>query len=256
MKAHLQYLSYVLRHKWFVLVECWKMGLFWRGLVHDLSKFTPAEWFPYVRYFYGPKIEIGTEQVFDPVAEDFTLVPKMDAPKSVKLNFDIAWLRHQKRNSHHWQFWLLTPDQPRPEFTFQSHDGGLSHVVIGEVSTGKTAAVAHDIDWNWDVDLTAGKRLQNALAFIPIALEMPPQDRAEMLCDWRGAGRALGKPDTAAWYNANRKNILLHPNTRAWIEWKLGVEPTDADLVYQLEHREFIRMSAGVVGGYNHYDYP
>jgi hypothetical protein len=255
MKAHLQYLSYVLRHKWFVLVECWKMGLFWRGLVHDLSKFTPAEWFPYVRYFYGPKVEVKNTKVYDQAIDKWT--PLMEAPDSVKREFDVAWLHHQKRNSHHWQYWLLTPDNPRPEYNFQSHDGGASHVTIQEIKTGKMAAIAYDCYWKWPVDYEAGKRLDIALQFTPVALEMPVKDRAEMLCDWIGAGRALGKPDTLAWYNANKDKMRLHPETRAWIEWKLRYPtPTNPELVYAIEHREFIRMSAGVVGGSNSYDYP
>jgi hypothetical protein len=51
---------------------------------------------------------------------------------------------------------------------------------------------------------------------------MPDKYRREMLADWRGAGRALGKPDTQAWYAANRDKMKLHPETRAWIEQQLG----------------------------------
>ncbi|NPV54659.1 MAG: hypothetical protein HPY71_14285 [Firmicutes bacterium] len=51
----------------------------------------------------------------------------------------------------------------------------------------------------------------------------PMSDAAqkEMLADWRGAGRAQGKPDTIAWYRANRDKMLLHPATREWIEKQL-----------------------------------
>jgi len=38
---YLKYLKYLLRHKWFVMLECFKEGLFWLGLTHDLSKFSP-----------------------------------------------------------------------------------------------------------------------------------------------------------------------------------------------------------------------
>jgi len=50
---HLAYLRYVLRHKWFVLLACWRAGLYWRGIVHDWHKFLPSEWFPYVEHFHG-----------------------------------------------------------------------------------------------------------------------------------------------------------------------------------------------------------
>jgi len=51
---------------------------------------------------------------------------------------------------------------------------------------------------------------------------MPDADRKEMLADWRGAGRALGKPDTWAWYEAEKRDsIFLHPKTREWVEAEL-----------------------------------
>jgi hypothetical protein len=32
-----------------------------------------------------------------------------ESPKDTK-SFDIAWLKHQKRNDHHWQWWILAED--------------------------------------------------------------------------------------------------------------------------------------------------
>jgi hypothetical protein len=84
----LKYLSYVLRHKWFVLVECWRVGLYWRGLVHDLSKFTWLEFTAYADFFYG--------------AKDAAKKAKRDATGYYKptdtgdARFDFAWLQHQK----------------------------------------------------------------------------------------------------------------------------------------------------------------
>ena len=43
MNKYLKYLSYVLRHKWFVMLACFKVKLFWQGITHDLSKFLPDE---------------------------------------------------------------------------------------------------------------------------------------------------------------------------------------------------------------------
>lgn len=109
MKAHLKYLSYVLRHKFFVFQAGLQTGApLWRLLIHDWSKFLPSEWFPYVRHFYGPVAntpEVGREPWASPT----------------KLAFNHAWNLHQKRNRHHWQFWLLTMDEgstwamPMPE---------------------------------------------------------------------------------------------------------------------------------------------
>ena len=83
IQTYLEYLGYVIRHKWYVFIECIKVGIPLQGLFHDISKFVPDEFIPYAKYFYGT------------IAQDV---------------FDIAWLKHQKRNKHHWQYWILRED--------------------------------------------------------------------------------------------------------------------------------------------------
>lgn len=97
IKKHLRYLSYVLRHKWFVLIECIKLGILWRGIVHDLSKFHPSEWFPYADQFYGD---------WRSDDQDRNVV----APSQIQWAFERAWNHHQKRNDHHWQYWVRLGD--------------------------------------------------------------------------------------------------------------------------------------------------
>lgn len=216
MKSHLQYLRYVLRHKWFVFVECLKLGVpIWIAVFHDWDKFMFDEWNPYVQYFYGEKVERPGVKVTTP---NGGLVPLMEQPQHVKDAFDRAWNLHQKRNKHHWQFWLLHPDNPRPNFTFQSHDGGASHMQIRSVD-GKDVAVVWDISipW-WKPDSEAERQCESDLRHAPVALPMPDVYRREMLADWRGAGRALGNSDTRQWYELNKHNIRLHPETRTWLE--------------------------------------
>lgn len=100
MKKHWQYLKYVLRHKWYVFCECRHVRMAWRGLLHDLSKFRPDEWFPYVEYFYGP------------YGRSFNggFLWEFERHEKVKYDFDAAWLRHIHRNPHHWQYWVLRED--------------------------------------------------------------------------------------------------------------------------------------------------
>lgn len=43
-----------------------------------------------------------------------------------------------------------------------------------------------------------------------------------MIADWKGAGRALGFPDTLAWYIKNRDKMMLAPTTRDWVDYELG----------------------------------
>jgi hypothetical protein len=84
---HWKYLKYLLKHKWYVYRAGRKYGVGYLQLfIHDWSKFLPSEWFPYVEYFYGTK-------------DGWT-----------KHSFQMAWNYHQKRQPHHWQYWLLTKD--------------------------------------------------------------------------------------------------------------------------------------------------
>lgn len=231
MKSNLLYLKYVVRHKWFVFLACLRYGLVWRGLKHDWTKFLPSEWFPYVAYFHGEKIPHPVHQIF----KDGKLVPKMITPPGVQERFDIAWLHHQKRNSHHWQYWLLTPDNPRPNFWEQSMDGGMTHSFIAG-SDGKIAAYVYEYTAegkSGDVDLTATKRMLADLLNTPVPQKMPLADAKEMIADWMGAGKALGKPKTWEWYAKNKENIFLHPETRAWVE----VEMTKLQEEYRLDQK-------------------
>ena len=94
---HLKYLCYVLRHKWYVFIECCKLGIPVRGLVHDLSKFRPSEWFPYVNHFHNsnPRDKTGYYRPYD----------------TGDRSFDNALFLHLKRNKHHWQWWVLPTDE-------------------------------------------------------------------------------------------------------------------------------------------------
>lgn len=111
-----KYFKYVIRHKWFVFVEClkrkgtlkYRLVMLILGIRHDLSKFLPSEFIPYARYFYGsyPKhsrISPGTITTYRGLYQE-----------DIQKAFDYAWLLHIHRNPHHWQHWLLHKD-----------DGGL-----------------------------------------------------------------------------------------------------------------------------------
>lgn len=43
----------ITRHRWVVFKLCTKVGEPWRGLVHDLSKYSPTEFWEGVKYFNG-----------------------------------------------------------------------------------------------------------------------------------------------------------------------------------------------------------
>lgn len=160
---HWRYLGYVLRHKFYVYRAGRKLGVGrLQLLIHDWHKFLPGEWLPYARYFYGGSYP---SQDFSNRNPQFGSILTKER---VQNEFDLAWLKHQRRAKHHWQWWVLRED-----------DGATK------------------------------------------LLPMPDKYRREMLADWRGAGMALGKPDTKGWYEATCKGRMLHPRTKAWVEERL-----------------------------------
>lgn len=121
-------------------------------------------------------------------------------------SFSIAWALHQHRNKHHWQYWLNADDYPLPHSPVMVWDKGNASII--DIYKRKV--------YNWNGEIS-------------IREPMPEVYAREMLADWRGAGRALGNPDTKAWYLANKDNMKLHPNTRAWIEYQLGLYEIGVD---------------------------
>lgn len=99
MKQHWLYLKAVCRHKWFVFLACLKFRVpIWSAIFHDWDKFSPEMWLPYAAYFYGPdanKRDASGAYVKEPGQQSA---------------FDYAWNGHQKRNKHHWQYWVLFED--------------------------------------------------------------------------------------------------------------------------------------------------
>jgi len=100
MFKYLKYLNYVIRYKWYVMLECFKMGLIWRGLKHDMSKLSLQEFIPYANFFHGKKKEKNIRDKIGYYKPTDTGDPA----------FDFAWLLHQKKNDHHWQWWILPED--------------------------------------------------------------------------------------------------------------------------------------------------
>lgn len=95
IRQHAAYLKYVLRHKAYVYLAGRMIGLTrWRCFAHDLSKFLPSEWSAYADAFYAPDGSGRYKEAHE---------------------FDLAWNAHQKRNKHHWQYWLLTMDSGKQE---------------------------------------------------------------------------------------------------------------------------------------------
>lgn len=68
-----------------------------------------------------------------------------------------------------------------------------------------------------------------------VVIEMPAKYVGEMLCDWVGAGKAYNKgkwtvESFKSWYEGHRDTIVLHPNTREYIEHVVAHVQDEEDL--------------------------
>ncbi len=131
---HIGYLRYVVRHKWLVfkaglVIGGYSLPWLWRLLVHDLSKFSLAEWSAYACFFYGPPVEeqarrevnrhiaqyhpSGEHGETSDTAEHAIGIRTGQIALERKRAFNAAWLHHIHANPHHWQHWILHQDDGR-----------------------------------------------------------------------------------------------------------------------------------------------
>lgn len=85
MNRFFGHLKTITRHRHLVLRGCFRMGLYWQGLTHDLSKFSPTEFWPGVRYFQGNRSPNTAEREQN--------------------GYSLAWMHHKGRNRHHFEYW-------------------------------------------------------------------------------------------------------------------------------------------------------
>lgn len=76
----------ITRHRRLVRKGCFKIGLYWQGLTHDLSKYSPTEFFEGCRFYQG------------------TRSPNNKAREI--LGVSRSWLHHKGRNKHHYEYWI------------------------------------------------------------------------------------------------------------------------------------------------------
>ncbi|WP_343210041.1 DUF5662 family protein [Anaerolentibacter hominis] len=85
MKA-LQHFKTITKHRNLVMKECFKVGLYKQGLLHDLSKYSYTEFSVGCKYFQGNRSPNNAER------ED--------------KGYSSAWLHHKGRNKHHYEYWI------------------------------------------------------------------------------------------------------------------------------------------------------
>ncbi len=75
----------VTRHRHEVIRNCFRAGIGFQGLFHDLSKYMPAEFIPGVKYYQGDRSPNEMERE--------------------TIGYSNAWMHHKGRNRHHYEYW-------------------------------------------------------------------------------------------------------------------------------------------------------
>ena len=75
----------ITKHKWLVLCGCFRVGLYWQGITHDLSKYSPTEFRVGARYYQG--------------------IRSPNAAERADKGYSEAWMHHKGRNRHHYEYW-------------------------------------------------------------------------------------------------------------------------------------------------------
>ncbi len=95
MKAW-QHFKTITYHRWLVRQGCFRVGLYWQGLTHDLSKYSPTEFRIGASYYQGTR--------------------SPNAREREEKGYSEAWMHHKGRNRHHYEYWV---DMNRETRTYQ-----------------------------------------------------------------------------------------------------------------------------------------
>ncbi len=85
MRKFIKHLKTITAHRHMVIKHCFKAGIIIRGLLHDLSKYSPSELSEGIKYYQGNR-------------------SPNEAAREVN-GYSKAWMHHKGRNRHHFEYW-------------------------------------------------------------------------------------------------------------------------------------------------------
>ncbi len=93
-----QHFKTITRHKILVMKGCFQVGLYKQGILHDLSKYSPAEFTVGAKYWQGNRSPNNAERE--------------------AIGYSSAWLHHKGRNKHHYEYWI--------DYSTRGIEGGMA----------------------------------------------------------------------------------------------------------------------------------
>ena len=88
----------ITHHKYLVMKGCFKVGLYKQGILHDMSKYSPSEFWVGIKYYQGNRSPNNAERE--------------------AIGYSSAWLHHKGRNKHHYEYWI--------DYSIKEISGGMA----------------------------------------------------------------------------------------------------------------------------------
>lgn len=122
----------ITRHRHMVIRHCFRAGIGFQGLFHDLSKYSPTEFKVGAKYYLGYKSPNDVERA--------------------KFGYSTAWLHHQGRNKHHFEYWrdydvnthLIAPVKMPLRYAKEMF---CDRVAASKIYKGKDYTVSHPLEY-------------------------------------------------------------------------------------------------------------
>lgn len=108
----------ITHHRRLVRRGCFRVGLYWQGLTHDLSKYSPIEFWTGVRYYQGTRSPNTAEREAKGYSE--------------------AWMHHKGRNKHHFEYWTDINPATRRYEPVEMPRRYLAEMVMDRIAACKT----------------------------------------------------------------------------------------------------------------------
>ena len=112
------HLKTVAKHRRLVMQGCFRIGLIAQGLTHDLSKFSPTEFWTCVRYYQGNRSPNVKE-------------------REVR-GYSLAWMHHKGRNKHHFEYWTDIRPGSKTYAPIPMPNRYLAEMVMDRIAACKT----------------------------------------------------------------------------------------------------------------------
>ena len=130
-------------HRKWARYYCRLAHIKWRGMKHDLSKYSPTEFWESARYWTGRESPI-------------VIAKKQQG-------FSRAWLHHRGRNPHHWAYWadnfsegFIVHCMPKNDFVEMVCD----FLAAGRTYAGEAFTYSNEYTW-WMRERETGSKAMN-----------------------------------------------------------------------------------------------